>query len=364
MDPSDSNEQSAEALGFSEVLDECLACGVLAVDSRRRICAFSPEAEELTHRKASAVLGSSSESLPSPLKELVDQTFSSKASIPGRQITLATELGVTLVLHARTAVCLSETGEPSGVVVVMSDLGAVHKLGSSMQRLDRLASIGTLSASMAHEIKNALVAVSTFVQDLRQRNKDADLSGLVVRELRRIDSIVSQMLKFAGPSKPTFSRVSLHRILDQSLRLLQPQLEAKQIRLRRSFAARSDLVEGDDYQLEQAFINVLLNGIAALEPGGQLGVVTEIRAETAPPLGEEPTGPALQVNISDSGVGIPPENLAHLFEPFFTTKTQGTGLCLAITRRIILEHRGKIAVESELTKGTTFRISFPLLLRT
>jgi two-component system NtrC family sensor kinase len=229
-----------------------------------------------------------------------------------------------------------------------------------MQRLDRLASIGTLSASMAHEIKNALVAVNTFVQDLILRNKDAELAGLVSRELRRIDSIINQMLKFAGPAKPTFARISVHRILDQSLRLIQPQLERKQIRLRRSLAARHDKVEADHYQLEQAFLNLFLNAVAAMESQGELSVLTELVHQPPAPPATGPSESLLQVSIGDTGVGIPSDDLPRLFEPFFTTRSQGTGLGLAITRRILLEHRARITVESELKKGTVFRILFPL----
>ncbi|MFO1501281.1 MAG: ATP-binding protein [Verrucomicrobiota bacterium] len=361
MDPFDRVGQAKEDLELTGVLRDCLVGGIIAVDPDRRICALNPEAERLTGLRADGAIGQQSQLLPRRLHDLIEQTFASQAGLAD-QVDLPQSDGSSFVVRVATNLCAGPNGQLGSLIVVLNDLAAVQKLAANMQRLDRLASIGTLSASMAHEIKNALVAIKTFLQDLVQRNKDSELAGIVTREFHRVDTIVSQMLKFAGPSKPTFSRLSLHRILDQSLRLIQPQLETKQIRMRRSFSARPDRVEGDDYQLEQAFLNILLNAVAATEPAGLLSVSTEVLPPAAPAASEvAPSPPWLQVTIADTGAGISPENLPHLFEPFFSTKAGGTGLGLAITRRIILEHHGRVEVESELKNGTTFKISFPLL---
>jgi signal transduction histidine kinase len=216
---------------------------------------------------------------------------------------------------------------------------------------------------MAHEIKNALVAVKTFVDLLLKQNQEAELAALASREIRRIDSIVSQMLRFAGPAKPTFAPVRLHDILEHALRLIQYQLEGKRISLRRQFAAAPDWVRGDHYQLEQAFINLFFNAIEAMAPNGQLTVATDLVSPSSPAhtLPDYKSQPLLRVAIRDTGIGIPPENLNRLFDTFFTTKPNGTGLGLPITRRIIQEHKGAITVESELNRGSTFSVLFPAL---
>ena len=361
MDELERTDLSNDALELAGVLRDSLIGGVLAVGANLRLCSFNAEAERLTGLSASLLLGQSMEALPNRLVDLIEQTFATQAGTAD-QIDFTHPDGNSFVVRAATSVCRGPAGEVSVVIVVLNDLTAAHKLAGDMQRLDRLASIGTLSASMAHEIKNALVAVNTFLQDLTERNRDSELAGLVGREFRRVDLIVSQMLKFAGPAKPTFTRVGLHRILDQSLRLIQPQLETKQIRLVRSFAARPDKIDGDDYQLEQAFLNLLLNAVAAMDKAGQLSVSTELSGGPASSPTDRAVAPQwIQVLIGDTGTGIPPEQLGRLFEPFFTTKPHGTGLGLAITRRIILEHHGKVEVESEPRKGTTFRIALPLV---
>jgi signal transduction histidine kinase len=167
------------------------------------------------------------------------------------------------------------------------------------------------------------------------------------------------MLRFAGPGKPTLSTVHLHEVLEHSLRLIEPHLARGQIELQKSFLTARDIVTGDSYQLEQAFLNLLFNAVEAMETGGKLSVTTEL---VNPPgaTGAAASGPTqLSVKIKNTGSGIAAEHLARLFDPFFTTKTNGTGLGLSITRRIIQEHGGTIRVESTPNEGATFTIVLP-----
>ena len=230
-----------------------------------------------------------------------------------------------------------------------------------MHRLERLASIGTLSASMAHEMKNALVPVRTFVGLLLEKNPDAELAGTVHREMGRVDTIVSRMLKFAAPVKRAVSLVRLHELLDHSLRLVQHRVEGKLISFNRHFNASPDSFSGDDHQLEQAFVNLLLNAVEATGPEGAITVSTEAVTGDAQVQLREGGGTAgfLRVKITDTGAGIAAENLESIFEPFFTTKPSGTGLGLPVTRSIIEEHQGDIRVESQPGKGTTFTVLLP-----
>jgi two-component system nitrogen regulation sensor histidine kinase GlnL len=249
----------------------------------------------------------------------------------------------------------------SGAVLVLHDLTPARQVEQHIQQLDRLASIGTLAAGMAHEIKNALVAGKTFLDLLLERHKDAELVEVVRREMERIDTLVSRMRKFAGSPRPAFREVSLHEVLDHSLQFVQPQVEAKVVSLNRSFQAAPDVLHGDDYQLQQAFVNLFLNAVEAMGPNGTLSVATDLLPPgPAPGKPADPADPAhLRLTIKDNGIGVSPENMQRLFEPFFTTKPNGTGLGLLITRRIIQEHRGAISVQSELDKGTVFQILLP-----
>jgi two-component system sensor histidine kinase HydH len=230
-----------------------------------------------------------------------------------------------------------------------SALASAEKL----QRLDRLANLGMLSADMAHEIKNGMVAIKTFVDLLLEKNQDAELGGVVRHELKRINAIASQMLRIAAPNHAAFQVVYVHEVLDYSLRLLQPQISVKLIALKKIYHAGADSVHGDDAQLQQVFMNLLLNAIEAMGPNGTLTVSTEI-------MDGEKGARVLQIQIRDTGLGIAPENLEYVFVPFFTTKRNGTGLGLAISHRIMLEHRGAIQVCSEPGKYSVFSLSLPV----
>lgn len=327
---------------FAEELHECLHAAVITVGPDQRITGFNAEAEKVTGLAAGEVLNEPAQRLPAALREVIQQTVRSGQPIENGEISLGSS-----TLRVSTSVSTSKRG--AAVSVVLYDLAPVQKLERNMRQLDRLGSVGALSASMAHEIKNALVAIRTFVDMLVKENKSSELANVVSREMRRIDSIVSQMLRLAGPAKPTFASIHLHALLDHALHLVEHQPGAKKLKVRREFGARSDVVRGDEYQLQQAFLNLLFNAVEAMSAGGQLTVKTEA----------VPKPRALRVSITDTGVGIAAENRARLFEAFFTTKPHGTGLGLAITRRIFQEHHGTVTVESEPNKGSTFHVTLP-----
>lgn len=220
-------------------------------------------------------------------------------------------------------------------------------LSANLRRLDRLANLGLVSASVAHEIKNGLVAIGTFVEMFVDKAEDREMAEVVRRELRRINALTSQMLRYSAPKPTAFAKVHAHELLDHSLRLLEHQMNGRLITLKREYHATTDDVHGEEAQLQQAFMNLFLNAVEAVGSNGEVCVSTENH------------GPHLKVFVRDSGPGITPENLSHLFEPFFTTKKNGTGLGLAISQRIIEEHRGQIEVRSETGKGSVFVISLP-----
>jgi len=225
---------------------------------------------------------------------------------------------------------------------------AVSGSQNNLHRLDRLANLGLISAGLAHEIKNSLVAVNTFVEVMLEKGEDLEMAGMVRRELKRIDGLATQMLRFAAPRSSTSNTVSVKEVVEHCLRLLNHQINERMIVIKRDFRAETDGVFGDEAQLHQAFMNLLLNGVEAMRNHGELMLSTWIESER------------LLVSIQDTGSGITPEHMAHIFEPFFTTKKNGTGLGLAICWRVVEEHRGTIELQSQVGQGTTFKVSFPL----
>ena len=353
---------AAEGLNFADVLHDCLAAGVILIDGKKKVTSLNSQARDLLGLSPDQATLPSLAALPAALRTMIRQALSSGTSPADRRVQLRTGDHGPATLQV-SAILLQPGQKNSGVVLLLNDLTPARDIEQHIRQLDRLASIGTLAAGIAHEIKNALVAGKTFVDLLLEKHQDAELVEVVRREMSRIDALVSRMRNFASSPRPAFREVHLHDILDQSLRFVQPQFEVKLISMNRSFLASPDVLHGDDYQLQQAFVNLLLNALEAMGPNGTLSVATDFLPASTVPDGppEAATGTQLRLTIQDNGSGIPPEHMARLFEPFFTTKPNGTGLGLLITRRIIQEHRGTITVESQPDKGTSFQITLPVL---
>ncbi|MEO6035900.1 MAG: ATP-binding protein [Verrucomicrobiota bacterium] len=346
---------------MKDALRKCASSAVVVVDALKNLTQITPEAASLLEIQPETVLNKNFGSLTKELREVFEQTFASAQSVSA-EIKLFRDGGGELDLLIKATPTFGSDGKISGAIAVLTDLNGVEKFESHLARIDRLASIGSLSASMAHEIKNAMVAVKTFMDLLLMQNQTDELAGIVGREMTRIDSIVSQILRFSGPAKPVLAPLHVHDVLNHSLQLVQHQLTQKNIKLQTALGATPGVVKGDDYQLKQAFLNLLFNAIEATPTDGNIQVITELIEQTPLAGGElrEANPTQLRVTILDDGVGIAPENLSRVFDPFFTTKPKGTGLGLAITRRIIQEHRGTITVESQPGKGAAFRVAFPI----
>jgi signal transduction histidine kinase len=240
-------------------------------------------------------------------------------------------------------------------------------LYTQIRRSDRLASIGTLAAGMAHEIKNPLVCLKTFAQLLPDRYDDPDFRStfipLLGTEVERINTIVSELLNFSRPVKPQLVPLSLHEVLDAACQLAEQPIKAKGLTLERRYLSGNDRLLGEHRLLGQVFLNLFLNGIDAMERGGTLSVTTATAG--APGLLSYPGMPEgaaawIEVRVCDTGHGIPLDERQRIFDPFFTTKDNGTGLGLSVAHGIVQEHRGMIDLESTSGAGTCFRVLLPL----
>lgn len=353
---------------YNEILLQNLTTGVIAADADGRITVFNNEAEQITGSKSGDLLDRSIKDLPGPICELAQETLESGERAEDRELVLESADG-DLVVRASSSIFHGQQGDMLGVLVVLTDITALKRLELQIRRSDRLASLGTLSAGMAHEIKNPLVSIKTFAQLLPERYQDSDFretfSNLIGHEIDRIDSLVNQLLRFARPAKPLLKPIHVHAILEKSLQLIGHRLYQKEIKLTRSWQADVDTIHADADQLEQVFLNFFLNAMDAMKRGGDMMVSTEIRSadEWVSPVasGNGDVHEILRITIRDSGEGIRREDIPHVFDPFFTTKDYGTGLGLSVVHGIIQEHSGQIEVESEPSKGTAFHILLPLV---
>jgi two-component system, NtrC family, sensor kinase len=230
----------------------------------------------------------------------------------------------------------------------------------TLRRADRLSSLGLLTAGLAHEIRNPLVAIRTFTQLLPERYEDAEFrdgfQSLALKEVDRICGLITDLLSFARPSKPNVALEDINAVIDGIVRILETQAKEKNVEIVREFSVNLPKVWIDREQMKQVFMNLIFNGIQAINDGGVIIIATRLYSKNA----EEEPSQFLQVEIRDNGVGIPEENLQHIFDPFFTSKDEGSGLGLSISHQIVQEHGGYVTVESKLASGTSFFVNVPL----
>ncbi len=350
------NPESGQAPGLATILHDSVSPGILVVDEQEQILYCTPEARRLLHLPPDQTAGGKLSALPVAIKTILREAATTQQPIASRPVALAAGEDAP-VLRVAASPFPTREGK-THVLVIINDPAIAQRLEQNLNQLDRLASIGMLSSGMAHEIKNALVAVKTFVELLLEKNPDAELGEIVSRELKRIDALLSEMLSFRSPAPADPAIVSIHAVIDHSLRMLRHLFETKLITVHRRFNADFEAVKGNDYQLEQVFVNLFFNALEAMGPNGTLTVTTDNPEAAAP--GPGPAARQLRIGIADNGIGISPENLPRLFEPFFTTKQNGTGLGMAITRRIIRDHHGDITAQSKPKCGTRFEILLPV----
>lgn len=219
---------------------------------------------------------------------------------------------------------------------------------------ERLATIGKFANEVAHEIKNPLQAIKTFMEYLPQKYNDKDFrdkfAKVVSGEIQSIDSFVKQLAGFSKPKPLELSPLDINQVLDTTLMLLEDDCKRKGILIKRAYLKKNIRILADREQMKQVFLNIFLNSLEAMDKTKTNKLIVETNQDDK----------NLAVKITDTGCGIAKEDLLHLFEPFFTTKENGTGLGLTIVKNIVENHGGKISVESKLTEGTTFSINLPL----
>jgi two-component system NtrC family sensor kinase len=232
----------------------------------------------------------------------------------------------------------------------------LRKIQASLMQSEKLASLGRLASGVAHEINSPLTGILTFSHLLMRKLKDnPELQKeleLIVRETTRVSTIVRGLLDFARESKPQKRPCNINELILHTLSLVERQSVFQNIRIVKNLDPQVPIILLDANQIQQVFMNILLNAADAMATGGSLTI------SSSPVPGDS----FVRVNFSDTGCGIPEENLNRIFDPFFTTKAdkKGTGLGLAVSYGIIDRHRGRIEVQSEIDRGTTFTIQLPV----
>lgn len=244
-----------------------------------------------------------------------------------------------------------EMGEIAASINDMSqELLGIKQLEDQVQYVERLTLVGEVAAGLAHDIRNPLMAIRGFAQLLQENSADkeqTEYAAIIVKETKRMDKLIEQLLTFARPAKGEIALVDINQVLDSTLLLINTKATLGQIEILREGSADLPPVRADGEQLRQVLLNILINSVQAITTGeGRIFINAYYEQEAE----------MVHICIQDTGIGIPPENLNKIFNPFFTTKPQGTGLGLAVAHRLVESWDGKIIAESLPEGGSLFTV--------
>jgi signal transduction histidine kinase len=242
--------------------------------------------------------------------------------------------------------------QQEGWLLTIEDLTERVNLRQQMARMDRLASLGRMSAGIAHEVRNPLTGVSLLLDELHDRllgqENDQQLIRRALGEIERLESLVNEMLHFSSLPTPKLAYGRIEKVIQDSLFLIRKQCQRQNVMLIEQVADNLPDIMMDADRVKQVLLNLLNNALDAMPDGGELIIAVETSNDE------------MLIRVTDTGVGIPPDQLPLIFEPFFTSKGQGTGLGLAISYNIISDRGGEIQIESKLGVGTAVLVSLPI----
>lgn len=339
---------------FTSLLIAKLPVGVIATDTAGRISTWNQSVVQLTGISNTLVTGKKPhEVLPQPLAAFFQENEEAEEpQAPGQEQSIRMVFGsrrCELLCHP--LLITDSQHHYLGKVLLLSDVTAIRSLEQKMRENERLAAVGRMAGGVAHEVRNPLSSIKGLALLLKNKfvagSQEQDTADLLIQETERMNRTITEMLSFSRPTALRLGRVDLAALLERSLQLIKA--EAADNRIETSLAVQPNLwpVWGDVDRLQQVMMNVLLNATQAMEQGGKLMVTLGNREER------------VELRISDSGIGIAADLLPQVFYPYFTTKQGGTGIGLAISQKIIIDHGGSIEMESEPGKGTTVIILLP-----
>ncbi len=344
-------EEAARPSGLPEMVLDTLEQGVVALDRERRVVYANRRIEELLSAEPGTLDGAAG----ARVFPGADARWLKGSTREAREFRIESE-GRELTLKAESLPMRDEDGDLVGSVVLAEAIAETED-GEFQKKIDRLVSLGELSAYVAHEIRNPLTGIRTTVQFVASKFKPRDPRREdlddVIKELDRIEQIITGLLLFARPPQARPQPCDLHQVLERTLDLMELQLSDSNVNVLREFMDELPLVEADPDLMQQVFLNLCLNAVQAMPEGGTLSISTGVRRyRTRRSL--------VDVSIKDTGVGIPRDLMEKIFDPFFTTRSMGTGLGLPISVQIVRDSGGVVTAKNNPGGGATLRVSLPL----
>lgn len=339
---------------LKENLDQIMGTlqdGLVLFTREGRVVLVSASAEKFVGLPREAILGGVVDDIftdANKLGRIVLDAFALHQNLPPREIELENGRRVQISLDF-----IHERGQRIGSLLTMRDAESVRRIENEIELSRRLAAIGRLTSGVAHEVKNPINAIVVHLELLREKMKDIEPDNrrhmdIIENEIRRLDRVVQTLVDFNRPVELRLSDFDLRRMAEEVALLASPESARLGVRIETHLGTQPLPVRADADLIKQAILNVVLNGVQAMSGGGVLTIAT----------GRDEVAAGIQV--SDQGAGIPPEIRDKIFNLYFTTKKAGSGIGLAMAYRVLQLHNGSIDFESDVGKGTTFRLLLPL----
>jgi len=338
---------------FSENIVESLNVGVLAVDLGGIVESWNTRMEQLFNVSRQDAVGHQ-------LRALLPEELASEIAarrdeeqITGIYKQRLHHQGKLLTLNVSITPLVSKSGERIGRLLLFDDVTQRERMEEQMSQTEKLTSLGLLAAGVAHEVNTPLAVISNYIQMLAKQMPEGDprqgIIEKIVKQTFRASEIVNNLLNFSRTSATELADIDVNRVVEETLSLVAHPLKTSQIQVVKQLGNTLPAVRGSANKLQQVFLNLFLNARDAMPSGGMLEVRTAAH------------NGSVEVEVVDTGAGIPREHIHRIFDPFFTTKAsgRGTGLGLSVSYGIIKEHAGKIDVRSTPGKGTSFHVEFP-----
>jgi two-component system sensor histidine kinase PilS (NtrC family) len=333
----------------------CLTSGLVTLSEEGRVVTFNNAAAEILGLAAETAVGRAVDEVLPALAPLLEK-LSAGASLRREEVLHKTRVGIDRILGVTVTPLVDADRHTLGRIVNFTDLTELRRMEDVFTRNERLAAVGRLAAGIAHEIRNPLAAISGSIELLSGSagadRESTELMGIVLREVTRLNALITELLEFARPRRPDPQRLDVGAALQEMLRVFENDKRLQGARVELS-APSPVWVDADADQLRQLVWNLLRNAAEATPSGEPISV--EVALENG-----AKTEKWARITVRDRGPGISMENRMRLFEPFFSTKEGGTGLGLATVHRIVEEHKGQIEVDVPQGGGTKFTVRLPL----
>lgn len=352
-----------EVKGLARNILQSIPTGVLTINQGGTISAMNPAAEVVLNHASSEVLGQSYDAVfpeTDPIRQALDEALRAHRYVNQKDVLYKCRDLLTRTIRMSTAELTGDDKKAAGVILQVQDVTEWLGLEQRVRAAEKLAALHTLSAGVAHELRNPLSAMDLNLHLLEEELKENGTLGkrsrqylhVVNAECRRLSGILDNFMKFARPGVVGLHDINVQTLIEHIMALMQFEAEERHVQLEQTVEKDLPSVLGDETQISQVLVNIIVNAFHAMPNGGLCRISVMQR--------EVDEKPWVEIAVEDSGVGIPQEELPRLFEPFYTTKLSGTGLGLAIAYRIMQDHGGTIQVSSVSGSGTTVVTRFPV----